>query len=48
MKNIILILFSVVLGIYLYGQILGDEEGTVKDATRTIMEQQIEEYKTIP
>jgi hypothetical protein len=48
MKNIIIVLFSIILGIYLYGQVLGDDEGTLKNASQGVMEQQIEDYKNIP
>lgn len=48
MKKLIIIFFSIVLGVYLFGQILGDETGTVKNASKAVMQQQIETLKNIP
>lgn len=48
MKKLILILFSVILGAYLFTQILGDDPSTVKSTSKTVMESQIETLKNIP
>lgn len=47
MKQLIIIFASVILGIYIYGMILGDED-TVKSAAGSLMEQQIEMQKRVP
>lgn len=48
MKQLIIILMSVVLGIYIYGMFLGEGENTVKSAVGDLMQHQIEMQKIIP
>lgn len=48
MKQLIIILMSVMLGIYIYNMLIGDGEGTVKAATQELMMQNIQMQKTTP
>ena len=48
MKKLILILFSVCLGAYLFNLIIGDDEDSLKRTTANIWEQNMEDFKQIP
>lgn len=49
MKQVIAILFSVILGIAIFGFILGGSgSGSIKDASGGAMQKQIEIMKTVP
>lgn len=47
MKQLIIIFTSIVLGVYIFGIIAGDA-GSIKEASQSIMEKQIEQQKQIP
>ena len=48
MKQLIIIFMSVLLGIYIFNIILGDEEDTVKSASSKLIQQQLELQKMEP
>lgn len=48
MKQLIIIFMSIMLGIYIYGLILGDGDDTIQSAARQLMVQQIENQKMVP
>lgn len=48
MDKIIIIALSIIFGISIYNQILGDDEGSIKSTSTGVMETQIESFKNIP
>ncbi len=48
MKQLIIILMSMFLGIYIYGMLLGEEEDSVRSKAGDLMRRKIEMQKMIP
>lgn len=48
MKNIIIIAGTIILGIYIHGLIIGNDPNSIRNQSKIIMEQQIEQYKITP
>lgn len=48
MDKIIIIALSIVLGIYIYNLVVGDDEGSIKNTSKGVMEYQIESFKNTP
>lgn len=48
MKKIIVIAGCIILGVYIYNLVLGDDENTLKTQSKKVMQRQIQEYKIEP
>ncbi len=48
MKQLIIIFMSMILGIYIYGMLIGDEEDSVRSKTRDLMRRKIEMQEMKP
>lgn len=47
MKNIIVILFSIMLGVYIFVSTIGDDD-SIKNTSGGVMKTQVEMLKTLP
>lgn len=48
MKKIIVVVGFIILGVFIYGLLIGDNDGTVKTESKKVMEKQIQGYKIVP
>lgn len=48
MKSLIVILCTIILGVYIYNGIMSDDEESIKSSTKSVMENQINNLKNVP
>lgn len=48
MNKLIVIAFSIILGVFVWNLILGDDSGTLKNASGNVMQQLLDEQKAVP
>lgn len=48
MKSLIILLCTIVLGVFIYNGIMSDDEDSIKSSTKKVMESQINNLKNVP
>lgn len=45
MKNLIIIIGTIMLGVFIFNMMVGDQEGSLKSVSRTVMLQTVQYYE---